>query len=36
VLAVPPAFCDGDANGDRTVTFADISAVLSNFGLSCP
>jgi hypothetical protein len=27
-----PAVCIGDANGDRTVTFADITSVLANFG----
>lgn len=38
VLAVTGAgsFCPGDANGSGTVTFADITAVLANFGIPCP
>lgn len=36
VLLAPPAppVCAGDANGDRTVNFADITSVLANFGFS--
>lgn len=33
-VSTPPAFCLGDANGDQMVSFADISAVLTNFGNS--
>lgn len=31
-----PAFCPGDADGNGTVNFADITAVLGNFGLAGP
>jgi hypothetical protein len=33
---VAPPFCSGDANGDATVNFTDISTVLANFGAACP
>lgn len=33
-LSVPE--CPGDADGDRTVTFADVTAVLTNFNAVCP
>lgn len=33
--AAPPP-CDGDANGDGQVTFADITSVLENFGFTYP
>lgn len=36
VVNAPPAPCAGDANGDGTVNFADISTVLANFGSACP
>jgi hypothetical protein len=32
VTVAPPPFCPGDANGDRIVNFADVTAVLANFG----
>lgn len=41
-VSLEPLFCDlvpacqGDANGDGVVNFADISAVLANFGSMCP
>lgn len=35
-VSAPPATCTGDANGDSVVTFPDITAVLQNFGASCP
>ncbi len=34
VVVVPPPHCTGDANGDRVIDFADITAVLSNWGAS--
>ncbi len=34
VIVVPPPHCAGDANGSGTVDFADITAVLSNWGAS--
>ncbi|MDX2114180.1 MAG: hypothetical protein SFZ24_00985 [Planctomycetota bacterium] len=33
--ALPPA-CPGDANGDRSVNFADVVDVLRNFNATCP
>lgn len=30
----PPPFCPGDANGDGTVDFSDITSVLGNYGAS--
>jgi hypothetical protein len=35
-LAFVPPLCPGDANGDRVVNFADITAVLANFGSVYP
>jgi hypothetical protein len=35
-LAAPPSFCTGDADGNRTVSFSDITAVLANFGTTYP
>jgi hypothetical protein len=36
-LALPSASaCFGDLNGDNVVNFADLNAVLSNFGNACP
>jgi hypothetical protein len=35
VMALPSA-CPGDADGSRAVTFDDITAVLANFGTTCP
>lgn len=35
-IALPPPVCTGDANGDNMVTFADITAVLVNFGVMYP
>ena len=41
-VSLEPLFCDlvppcpGDANGDGQVNFADITAVLANFGVMCP
>jgi hypothetical protein len=32
ITVAPPPFCQGDANGDRLINFADITAVLANFG----
>lgn len=34
-IAVPPA-CPGDANGNLSVTFADVTSVLTNFGATYP
>lgn len=34
VVAAPP--CPGDANLDDSVTFADVTSVLANFGMVCP
>lgn len=31
-IAPPPPVCTGDADGDNTVSFADITSVLANFG----
>lgn len=36
VTAAPPAPCPGDANGDRVVSFADITKVLENWGVAYP
>lgn len=33
---VPPEFCPGDADGNRSVEFADITTVLSNWLSTCP
>jgi len=33
VTLAPPPFCMGDANGDGQVNFADITAILSNWGV---
>ncbi|MEQ8850844.1 MAG: hypothetical protein RIB32_03575 [Phycisphaerales bacterium] len=33
---VPPAVCDGDANGDNMVNFDDLNLVLSNWGTAGP
>lgn len=33
-ISSPPTFCLGDANGDGSVNFADITAVLGSFGAS--
>ena len=35
-LFAPLQPCPGDANGDRAITFADITEVLANIGLSYP
>ena len=35
-LVAPPAPCNGDANGNGIVNFADITEVLSSLGASCP
>lgn len=35
-LQAPPPPCIGDANGDRVVSFADITSVLTNWGFSGP
>ncbi|MDX2114181.1 MAG: hypothetical protein SFZ24_00990 [Planctomycetota bacterium] len=35
-LPAPPAPCPGDANGDRSVNFADVVDVLRNFNATCP
>jgi len=35
VLAVISSTCLGDVNGDGVVNLADLSAVLSNFGITC-
>jgi hypothetical protein len=32
----PPTPCPGDADGNRSVTFLDITTVLANFGTACP
>ena len=32
ITAAPPPFCQGNANGDGIVNFADITSVLSNLG----
>lgn len=32
----PPSECPGDADGSGSVTFADITSVLANFGEACP
>lgn len=34
--APPPPACEGDANGDRQVNFADVTAVLANWGTPGP
>lgn len=31
-FTAPPSLCQGDANGDGVVSFADITSVLNNFG----
>lgn len=36
IFAPPPANCPGDANGDRTVNFSDITTVLASFGATPP
>lgn len=33
---VPATGCDGDADGNGVVNFADITSVLANFNLACP
>lgn len=33
-IAPPPVLCIGDANGDGTVNFADVTSVLASFGAS--
>lgn len=35
-LAPPPPPCRGDANGDGAVSFADVSSVLTNWGMMYP
>jgi hypothetical protein len=35
-LVVPTPPCPGDADGNRSVTFLDITTVLANFGNTCP
>jgi hypothetical protein len=35
-IPAPPAPCPGDADGNRSVTFLDITTVLANFGNTCP
>jgi hypothetical protein len=36
ILPAPPTPCPGDADGNRSVTFLDITTVLANFGNTCP
>jgi hypothetical protein len=36
VTLLPPEPCPGDADGSRSVNFADITTVLANFGIACP
>lgn len=36
IVVVAPPPCDGDADGNRTVNFSDITAVLGNFGGAAP
>lgn len=33
---IPASFCPGDADGNGTVAFLDITTVLANFGNTCP
>ncbi len=33
VAVAPPPHCPGDANGDRVVSFADVTSVLAHFGI---
>lgn len=35
-VSAPPGSCPGDANSDGTVTFADITSVLTNWNMMCP